>query len=61
MISDEIRSIAAVLATLNSKVSPDATDTVQLCHLGLLVVAEQAEELEKHLYVLAQNIEERLA
>lgn len=60
MISDEIKSVVAVLKTLDTKASESA-DTIQCCLSALQAAAEQSEELEKNLYALAQGIEERLA
>lgn len=60
MISDEIKSVVAVLKTLDTKASESA-GIIQHCLSVLQATAEQSEELEKNLYSLAQGIEGRLA
>lgn len=61
MISEEIKNVAHVLGRLEGDVTADAADTIRRCQQVLLAAAGQAEELEKNLYALAQDIEERIA
>lgn len=55
MLSDELKSINAVLGKLVVKVDPDTADTLRLCAHNLEAAANEAEVMENNFYPLVEN------
>lgn len=55
MLSDELKSINAVLGRLLGKIDPDTAETLRLCRRNLEAATEQAENMENNFYPKLEN------